>query len=56
MADRYRRFNLSDRIEHLIQLVAFTALGLTGLVQRYPGSGISRWMIDGSGTGSSQPS
>ena len=46
MATRYRRFSLSDRFEHVIQLVTFTGLAVTGLVQRYPGAGLSRRIID----------
>jgi len=30
---RYERFTLSDRIEHWVQVVAFTGLAITGLVQ-----------------------
>ena len=30
---RYQRFTLSDRLEHWVQVVAFTGLAITGLVQ-----------------------
>lgn len=30
---RYRRFTLSDRIEHWVQVFAFTGLAITGLIQ-----------------------
>jgi formate dehydrogenase gamma subunit len=46
VADRYRRFNLSDRLEHVAQLTAFTALAVTGLVQRYSEAWLSRRLID----------
>ena len=46
MADRYRRFTVSDRLEHLFQLTSFTVLGVTGLVQRYAGARFSRNIID----------
>ncbi|MCJ7726485.1 MAG: hypothetical protein MUP76_08890, partial [Acidimicrobiia bacterium] len=46
MADRYRRFTLSDRLEHIAQLSAFTALAVTGLPQRYPGAWLSQRIID----------
>jgi cytochrome b subunit of formate dehydrogenase len=32
-ATRYERFTLSDRLEHWVQVVAFTGLAITGLVQ-----------------------
>lgn len=31
----YQRFDLSQRIEHLVLLVSFTLLGITGLAQKY---------------------
>lgn len=41
----YTRFTLSERIEHLVMLVSFTILGLTGLPQKFAQSPISQWMI-----------
>jgi formate dehydrogenase gamma subunit len=45
---RYRRFNLSDRVEHWVQVVSFTALAVTGLVQKWPELGLTdtiiRWL------------
>ena len=32
---RYLRFTLSDRLEHWVQVVAFTGLAITGLVQSF---------------------
>ncbi|HSG44585.1 MAG TPA: cytochrome b/b6 domain-containing protein [Anaerolineales bacterium] len=37
----YERFPLARRIEHIVMLLSFTTLGLTGLPQRYPDAGIS---------------
>lgn len=46
MADRYRRFTISDRAEHIAQIIAFTVLALTGIPQRYPGAWLSQRIID----------
>ena len=46
MADRYRRFTSSDRLEHVAQVGAFSVLAVTGLVQRYPGARLSQNLID----------
>ena len=32
---KYKRFTISDRIEHWVQMAAFFTLGFTGLIQRY---------------------
>jgi formate dehydrogenase gamma subunit len=45
-AERYRRFTTAQIVEHWIQVVAFVVLGVTGLVQRYAGAALSRWLID----------
>jgi formate dehydrogenase gamma subunit len=37
---KYKRFTVSDRIEHWVEMVAFFTLGLTGLIQRY-----SQWSL-----------
>ena len=37
---RYRRFTLSDRVEHWVQVFAFTGLAITGLIQL----GSDKWM------------
>jgi len=42
----YQRFPLARRIEHLIMLLSFGTLGLTGLPQKYPLAGISVWFVD----------
>jgi formate dehydrogenase gamma subunit len=47
--ERYRRFSTAQIIEHWIQVIAFVALALTGLVQRYSGAAISKWLIDAMG-------
>jgi cytochrome b subunit of formate dehydrogenase len=38
---RFLRFDLSQRIEHLVMLVSFTILAITGLPQKFPDAGIS---------------
>ncbi|NPA90556.1 MAG: hypothetical protein GXO55_03770 [Chloroflexi bacterium] len=40
--NRYLRFRLSYRIQHLIMLISFTLLAITGLPQKYPDTG---WAI-----------
>jgi formate dehydrogenase gamma subunit len=42
----YPRFRLMARIEHMVLLVSFTILCLTGLPQKFPFSPLSQWMID----------
>jgi formate dehydrogenase gamma subunit len=44
--ERYLRFTVSDRIEHWVQVIAFTALAITGLVQRYAGAWLSQRIIE----------
>ena len=39
------RFNLLRRIEHILLIVSFSALGLTGLIQKYSQAGISEWLV-----------
>lgn len=36
MPERYARFTISDRVEHWVQVVSFTVLAVTGLVQKWP--------------------
>jgi cytochrome b subunit of formate dehydrogenase/cytochrome c5 len=45
----YTRFDLSQRIEHIIFLVSFSLLGLTGLVQKYAESPISQFVMQAMG-------
>ncbi|MBT3336568.1 MAG: hypothetical protein HN855_01165 [Anaerolineae bacterium] len=42
----YPRFELARRIEHLIMLLSFGTLGITGLPQKYPSSGISHFIVN----------
>jgi formate dehydrogenase gamma subunit len=44
--DSYRRFSVSQRIEHWVQLGAFVALAVTGLVQRYDGAWVSGHIME----------
>ncbi len=39
------RFTLSQRIEHLVMLLSFTILGITGLVQKFAGAPIAEFSI-----------
>lgn len=41
----YQRFDLSQRIEHLLFLTSFTILGITGLAQKFIDSPISLFII-----------
>jgi len=43
---QYPRFRIGARIEHIILLVSFSILALTGLPQRFATTGIGEWMID----------
>ncbi len=45
----FPRFTLSDRLEHVVQIVTFVPLAVTGLVQRYSGSRLSQGIIDALG-------
>src|SRR5512136_292273 len=38
---RYARFNVLQRIEHVILLVSFSLLGITGLVQKFASNPIA---------------
>lgn len=42
---RYLRFLVSDRVLHLLLLISFSALAITGLVQKYADLGISVFLI-----------
>jgi cytochrome b subunit of formate dehydrogenase/mono/diheme cytochrome c family protein len=41
----YQRFVPAQRIEHAVLIASFTILAITGLVQKYAGSGISEGLI-----------
>lgn len=41
----YERFPLLRRVEHFVMLLSFSTLGLTGLPQKYPTSGISQAIV-----------
>lgn len=41
----FTRFNLWQRIEHLIQMIGFTGLCLTGLPQKFYDADWSQWLI-----------
>lgn len=42
---KYERFSRGQRIEHMLFLLSFSTLGLTGLVQKYYFSPISQWFL-----------
>ncbi len=44
-APRYTRFSLSDRVQHLVMLLSFTTLAITGLVQKYALSPVSIFIM-----------
>ena len=41
----YVRFPVAQRIEHIVLLVSFSLLGLTGLVQKFAGNPIAESLI-----------
>jgi len=41
----YLRFPFSDRVQHLVMLLSFTALAVTGLVQKYPLNSVSLFIV-----------
>ncbi len=41
----YTRFNISARIEHIVFLVSFTVLGLTGLIQKFSSNQVADSLI-----------
>jgi formate dehydrogenase gamma subunit len=43
---KHLRFKLSERLEHWVLVVSFTALGLTGMVQSFASSSLSQSIID----------
>ena len=44
-SQRYRRFALLDRAEHIVLLTVFTTLAITGLVQKFAEAGLSQSII-----------
>jgi formate dehydrogenase gamma subunit len=44
-----RRFSVSDRAEHWVQMISFVILAVTGIVQRYDAAWISESIIDALG-------
>lgn len=48
-ARTYHRFDLAQRIEHIVLMVSFTVLSVTGLPQLYPLSDWALWMIGAMG-------
>jgi cytochrome b subunit of formate dehydrogenase len=46
MTEQYFRFTISDRVEHWVQVVSFTVLAITGLVQKWPDLGLTDTIIN----------
>jgi cytochrome b subunit of formate dehydrogenase len=44
-ARAYARFALADRAQHLLMLISFTTLAITGLVQKFALSGVSVFIV-----------
>jgi len=42
---RYLRFDVARRIEHLVLIISFTTLGVTGLIQKFATNGVSDFLI-----------
>ncbi|HEX9115938.1 MAG TPA: hypothetical protein VGA61_07715, partial [Anaerolineae bacterium] len=42
---QYVRFTMAQRLEHIVLLVSFTMLAVTGLPQKFAGNGIAEWVI-----------
>jgi cytochrome b subunit of formate dehydrogenase len=45
LVSHYTRFDISQRVQHVVFLTSFTILGLTGLAQKFALSPISQWFI-----------
>lgn len=43
--EQYYRFDVSQRIEHIVLLVSFFLLGLTGLIQKFAMNAVASWLI-----------
>jgi cytochrome b subunit of formate dehydrogenase len=41
----YTRFDISQRIQHIVFLISFTILGITGLAQKFSTALLSEWLI-----------
>jgi cytochrome b subunit of formate dehydrogenase len=46
---RYIRFHWSQRVEHVLLILSFTTLAVTGLVQKYSQAGVSQAILRGLG-------
>jgi formate dehydrogenase gamma subunit len=40
------RFSLAERIEHIVLMISFTMLGITGLLQRYAGTAVGSLLLE----------
>jgi cytochrome b subunit of formate dehydrogenase len=46
---KYLRFKASDRIEHLVLILSFGLLGLTGLIQKFHTVALAEWLVGAMG-------
>jgi len=46
MSKTYERFSLGQRIEHIVMMVLFTVLSVTGLPQKFFDARTSQWILD----------
>jgi cytochrome b subunit of formate dehydrogenase len=46
---RYVRFHWTQRVEHVVLILSFTTLAVTGLVQKYTGAGVSQAILQALG-------
>jgi len=45
MSRTYQRFSLSQRVEHIVMLLSFTVLAVTGLPQKFAANGFSIFLV-----------
>lgn len=43
--EAYERFSVPQRIEHIVLLLSFSLLGLTGLIQKFAMNAVAAWLI-----------
>jgi len=48
-SNSFIRFDLVQRVSHIVMLLSFTLLAITGLPQRFPNSPLSQWILNGFG-------
>ncbi len=43
--EHYERFSVPQRVEHIVLLLSFSLLGLTGLIQKFALNAVAAWLI-----------